>query len=816
MDADAALIPHLSDPESLGKLVQIGMRAEVIISADVRGMYQFALEYYMRGSVDKAPTLDILRDEYPQWFIRHSDSIPEELVLLDYVIERLTTRFKRNQLQEAITTAGRISVDDPDEALSLGLNEFARITFETTTQERVEPYALKYHDRLQAYYDRVLEESETRAKGRGFKVGFEMLTEWIWGLKPAEFAVLAAPPATGKSWALTKIALEAALEGAHVYFASLENPKEMTMMRLDCFDDQTEVLTDEGWKYLSDVTGESVATMAHDGRLEYQRPTAKIAKPYSGPLVTCSKIGLDFAVTPHHRMVVGEPGAHEILEAERLIGSRHHIPCVPAIARTGEDRPFFAPHPVLRTTRWGRWSPESEAYLKERYAVASAEELSRVLRIPAAAIAAKARRMGISRPRMHNSRMLPETPAVLVAEYVGFWLAEGFKHRGKETIQVVVTQTKPSGVAYVDDLFVRLGWPVRRAVYGTEVRWTITSAELATMVSELVHGDELRLPSGWRAWSPETQRALLRGYVAGDGTITAVGTRNLWSTSKLLIDELQAMASHAGIRTSLLCERKAGESGYEGWPPARRDMWRLVLWRTARRSRIEASDIVVKPYEGMVYCLTVPNGTLYVRRRGAPMWAGNCMLTGVPWEAYERGRLDLNQKEALKAGQEVLESLELNERLIVDCPLRESERGVFELYARARQRGCNLVVGDQLSWVSPRDGYRGDRSQQMVEVTTDIAVYSREFKLASIWAAQFNREGHKAGRGKLHQIGLTSNIEQIVDFVFGIGASDEQRANEYMVVEILKSRRTQLNQWIAEWKLGKATKLEILREFRDD
>ena len=427
MDIEIALVAHLTQPESLGKMVRVGVRPEYFVSDDVRDMVQFSLDYYMQSGISTAPTREILRDEYPRWFSRHEEDIPDEDILLDYILDRLGDRYKRNRLQDTLTKAGRQSVEDVDEALRLGLDEIARIRFETTSKERVEPFDAKFEQRVSEYFDRVLAPGEEFAAGRGIMLGWPEVTDWIWGIKKREFGVLVAPPATGKSWALCKCALAAAMDGTRTYFASLENSREMTLMRLDC------------------------------------------------------------------------------------------------------------------------------------------------------------------------------------------------------------------------------------------------------------------------------------------------------------------------------------------------------------------------------------------------------VLTGVPWAAYERGKLDMTQKELLKKGREIIEDAQMRGLLVVDSPTHASERTVFELYARARQEQCEFMVGDQLSWLTARDNYRGDRSVQMVEITTDISSYSKEFDMASLWAAQFNREGaSQRGGGRLHQIGLSSNIEQIVDFAFSIHSNEEQRASEYMVFEILKGRRVELKSWLLSWRLQRETTLEVLREFRDE
>ena len=58
------------------------------------------------------------------------------------------------------------------------------------------------------------------------------------------------------------------------------------------------------------------------------------------------------------------------------------------------------------------------------------------------------------------------------------------------------------------------------------------------------------------------------------------------------------------------------------------DQWWVSEWTTPhgllRNSRNEPNFDRV-PYAGKVYCASVPNGTLIVRRNGKPMVAGNCL-----------------------------------------------------------------------------------------------------------------------------------------------------------------------------------------------
>jgi len=196
----------------------------------------------------------------------------------------------------------------------------------------------------------------------------------------------------------------------------------------------------------------------------------------------------------------------------------------------------------------------------------------------------------------------------------------------------------------------------------------------------------------------------------------------------------------------------------------------------------------------------------------------DCLASGVPYSRYERGQLTPAELKRLKEARE--EIMEFGDYLLIDSPSRKNERTVLELYSKAKHWGADLIVGDQLSWLTTEKNYgtaTNFQTLQMAEVITDVASINREMGMASVWLAQFNRDAMKSGKGRggLGQIGLTSQIEQIVDWAFGIGATKEMKASEALVLDILKSRRSNLKSWMLNFELRDRTKLEIVREYED-
>ena len=196
----------------------------------------------------------------------------------------------------------------------------------------------------------------------------------------------------------------------------------------------------------------------------------------------------------------------------------------------------------------------------------------------------------------------------------------------------------------------------------------------------------------------------------------------------------------------------------------------------------------------------------------------DCLASGVPYSRYERGQLTPNELRRLKEARE--EIMEFGEYLMIDSPARKNERSVLELYSKAKHWGADMIVGDQLSWVTTEKSYgqaSNVQSLQMAEVITDIASTNREMGMASVWLAQFNREAmkNKKGRGGLGNIGLSSQIEQIVDMAIGIGATREMKQQEALVMDIMKSRRSDLKSWMMGFELKDRTSLKIVREYED-
>ncbi len=72
----------------------------------------------------------------------------------------------------------------------------------------------------------------------------------------------------------------------------------------NCYDEKTEILTDDGWKLFKHLNPIDHVASLEDGYLRYVQPTAYMSYEYDGELYCASTNSMDFAVTPNHRFYV--------------------------------------------------------------------------------------------------------------------------------------------------------------------------------------------------------------------------------------------------------------------------------------------------------------------------------------------------------------------------------------------------------------------------------------------------------------------------------------------------------------------------------
>ena len=120
-----------------------------------------------------------------------------------------------------------------------------------------------------------------------------------------------------------------------------------------CYAEDTELMTESGWKKVQDITGDDKLACLINGRLEYHKPTALSVYDYDGLMYGYDDGHIAYLVTPNHRMYTrcadakrdGGKCAYNIRTAEdihgtyRTVNTGMHLP----ILRNEDDIVFHLP-----------------------------------------------------------------------------------------------------------------------------------------------------------------------------------------------------------------------------------------------------------------------------------------------------------------------------------------------------------------------------------------------------------------------------------------------------------------------------------------
>lgn len=365
-----------------------------------------------------------------------------------------------------------------------------------------------------------------------------------------------------------------------------------------CYDDQTEILTQNGWVKFEDLPADvPVATLnpvTH--AFEWQVPTERQKYRYVGELLKFSagtnKPRLDLLVTPSHR--------HWTKIREKQ---------VPDITKGWEILEAWQAACVTNRQWWR---------------VAAAE--------------------------WRGHTQVPDcTSATLevFAEFVGWWVAEGWIHSDGKIVNVC--QERVGHTEYcrqIEAVVARLGIPYTVGNYTsnngsdgkTKYRlWSIKSEALAVWLTEHCGkgARNKKLSRFVKDWDTPALIALFHGYMRGDGAkrgnewAVKTGVKqthryrsaltddyvNFTSTSHQLLEDFSEVCCKIGIvlRPGVGVPARGN----------RREQYVANICGNPYTQTEGKTFAKPETYDGHVYCCTVPNGIVFVRRNGIPVFSGN-------------------------------------------------------------------------------------------------------------------------------------------------------------------------------------------------
>ena len=343
-----------------------------------------------------------------------------------------------------------------------------------------------------------------------------------------------------------------------------------------CYSDDTEVLTKEGWKLFKDVDIEKdlFATRNLDTHhFEWQKATEKIKQKYSGEFYHIHSRSLDLLVSPNHRV-------------------------------------------LYRNNPWGLIRGKYES--RER--IASAKELFQrkdsIKTIPSTSVWKGKKILG----KKFSDKSKHSVPIEISGEdycaFMGMYLAEGStnknyiritqdsKSKGYKQFKKLLNKIFSSGLSYHGGDFIKNSKPLSKYLKKFGRSW------------------EKYIPEDIMNATKEQQEIFLHYYMLGDGSwLSAQPT--MTTVSKKMADQLQEIIQKIGKSSMISTVVPKRDSIMKNGRIIKKENIRIAYTLRIRESEYQTFEIDKTYYDGNIWCVSVPNTILYVRRNGKPAWSGN-------------------------------------------------------------------------------------------------------------------------------------------------------------------------------------------------
>jgi len=350
-----------------------------------------------------------------------------------------------------------------------------------------------------------------------------------------------------------------------------------------CYSEDTEVLTQEGWKYFNELTEKDLLLTLGKGRkVEYHRPTEIIKQRYIGQLIRFKNLHCDLSVTPNHKMYV----------KKRDYLTRNDFELLSAFESLNWDRAS-----MLKVAEYEGKEQEWFYFPEGIDRKSSKTEV-------------------VKRIRMDDW-----------LEFFGYFVTEGCvsirkrikKINGKEYItydyRVLIAQSKRNKTNYdkIKRCLERLPF---NFITSFDHQFCITNKQLANYLAGFGKSHEKFLPRELLNVSRRQLKVLFEAMMLGDGN----NKGTYFSNSYRLISDFQELLLKIGFAGNIAVHDRR----------KKRILYQIhVLNRF--NSRFETPTYpkrILEEYEGFVYCVNVPNHVIYVRRNGKALFCGNCYDEG--------------------------------------------------------------------------------------------------------------------------------------------------------------------------------------------
>jgi len=364
---------------------------------------------------------------------------------------------------------------------------------------------------------------------------------------------------------------------------------------LSCYDQKTEVLTEAGWKKISKIGRvDRVCTLNIDtNEIEFQKPRRIFAYDYKGKMYKLKTKRVDLFVTPNHKLLVSHCDFRKVPE--------FHL-----------QEAQFLYNKSKRFKKSGIWKGKDEKYFI----------------LPEVKIKHGSRFYSGLRKKKEKWFSIKYW-----LRFFGLWVAEGWTTKGGDgDYNVCISNNDKRLLSEMSQILESFGYNVYLGNNVIRVR----DYQLFHYLKQFGKAADKFVPQEIKSLSKELLEIFFEYYIKGDGHVYGRTSMGLSATtiSTRLRDDLQEIALKIGISAYYKLGYKKGTPFHGALYKDRiykqnADSWIVYFIRknihTTLPSTIKKYNYTESwvDFEGKVFCVSVPNQVIYVRRNSIPVWCGN-------------------------------------------------------------------------------------------------------------------------------------------------------------------------------------------------
>ena len=383
-----------------------------------------------------------------------------------------------------------------------------------------------------------------------------------------------------------------------------------------CYDKETEILTDEGWKRFSDLKGnELVYTLNPENMEIVLQPIKRIYEyDYEGKMYHIHNSFIDLFVTPDHKMFFSPYyGKPKLAPIEEMLT-----------------------YSYVTLFNTGKWKGEKKEKIYFKRKIRKCKKCGYMGKH------FRAKEPRCTKCRSRKVEVVEEEvsyPMEDFLKFLGFWLGDGSLGKSKSS-EIIITQVKEKERKEILEVCKKLfnGSTITVKKYDIIVHNRQVYQWLFNVVGK---GKlERRIPYEIKSLSPELLQTLIEWYSKADGT--DYGTKfTIYTSNPKMRDDLMEVALKAGFSARYITRPKGSSSHLKDGRKivSKLDNYQICITKEVGNNLVletkkimdekydyngEKTWIRQEEYKGKVYSVEVPEyHVIYVRRNGKPLWSGN-------------------------------------------------------------------------------------------------------------------------------------------------------------------------------------------------